>query len=247
MKAPYQPLEIVMLTVLLVGSALVAGCSGGLQTIEPGAPITEYRVVESYDKVDVSRALNLTVLVGDANDTVKLVVSEGFMPYVRTTVEGGKLTLTIDTEVDISTLQSNFITIQVPSLSMINASGASRVIIADTLQADELDLTFSGASAATMALNVRQLDLNASGASVLDLIGWADTFNAKPVSGASIITGFGLVTRLCTVDASGASILEVNVSEKLDVRASGASVVSYRGRPVITSELTGGSMVVDKN
>jgi hypothetical protein len=243
MQAPFQTL-VTMRSMMIVGLMCVAaGCSDALQIVEPGAAITEYRVVTPYNKIDVRRALNLTVVIGQRTDSVRLVVSEGFLPFVRVTVEDSTLVLDIDNSVDISNLRSNVVTVVVPDVKRITASGGSRVTLNDTMNIDDLTLQFSGASAGSIAMNAATLNVEASGSSLLILRGFADVFNAKPISGGSIIQAYDVFSRLCTVDASGASILEVNVSEHLNVRASGASLVSYKGNPVVVSELTGGSKV----
>ena len=205
MQAPYRPFQTVVMWLLLFGATLIAACSNALETIEPGATITDYVVVDTFNKVDISRALNLTINVGEATDTVKLVVSEGFLPYMEVYVEDGTLILSVDDKVDISNMQSNFITITVPALERITASGASRVITTDTMEVATLNLSYSGASIGNLMVNAITLNLEASGASLFEFSGFADTFNAKPISGASIVQGFDLVTRICNVDASAAT------------------------------------------
>jgi hypothetical protein len=105
----------------------------------------------------------------------------------------------------------------------ITVSGASH-LAGDSIQADKLVLELSGASHAKLSGRIAKLDLELSGASHL---------NAEE-----------LLSRDADIEASGASHAQVTIQKSLQVEASGASKVEYRGNPMnLTKDVSGASTV----
>jgi Putative auto-transporter adhesin, head GIN domain len=133
-----------------------------------------------------------------------------------------------------------YIDIVMPSMSAAVFSGATNSVITGFDDLELLNLSLSGASVSQIDIEASQLILNLSGASVADLRGAVVNLNAE-VSGASSIKAFTMPVVNAHLNVSGASVAKVTVSENLDAIVSGASTVFYRGNPVITEEVTGGS------
>ena len=182
-----------------------------------------------------------------ASDSIRLDVSEGYLPHIRTTVANGTLSVYVDDDVELNNLDANDVTIWVPTLRGIAVSGASVVRGLDTLRTDDLLLLSSGASTVRLTAIARQIEILASGASVFDMAGSVDHVKADPISGASVLHTFDLVSRRTDVVLSGASIMETTTTDTLTVVASGASIVRYKGQPHITSALSGASQIQDLN
>jgi hypothetical protein len=64
------------------------------------------------------------------------------------------------------------------------------------------------------------------------------------LSGASLFDGLLPFTNSATAAVSGASTLKINVNRQLDVTATGASSVIYRGSPHVQANVSGGSTLV---
>lgn len=231
----------------LVALVLVA-CGESPIAVQPGSQTTVRRVVSGYSALDVSRACNVDVRFG-TNDTIVIDGPEGFMPYLRTFVAQGTLYVDIDPAVNnVSEWRTNRISITVPTLTRVEVSGASTCTFLDTLTASGLICKASGASRLDLrALLAGECKLDLSGASTCRIDGRADGCTADDISGASRVEAFGFPCRTVRIDASGASILEVNALETLNVEASGGSTIRYRGRPSITTDLSGGSVVIEAN
>jgi hypothetical protein len=129
-----------------------------------------------------------------------------------------------------------------PRLDAVNFSGGSVSTIKGFESDDDLDFILSGASVSQLDAGYRQLNLDISGASSLRLYGLGDELEAK-VSGASTLSAFDYPVRESILDASGASHAKVTVSDDLDVIATGASSILYRGNPSITTNVSGSSTV----
>ena len=105
----------------------------------------------------------------------------------------------------------------------ITVSGASH-FDGESVQADKLVLELSGASHAKISGRIAKLDVELSGASHLD----ADA----------------LLARDADIEASGASHAQVNIQKSLQVEASGASKIEYKGNPMnLSKDLSGASTV----
>jgi carbon monoxide dehydrogenase subunit G len=81
-----------------------------------------------------------------------------------------------------------------------------------------------------------------SGASRVETDGTAASIEAD-VSGASELDFAGVEAEVVVVNVSGASTVDVTVTEQLDAEASGASTVRYRGDPDVRVDASGSSSV----
>jgi Putative auto-transporter adhesin, head GIN domain len=107
----------------------------------------------------------------------------------------------------------------------------------------------SGASQVDIqTINSEKIDIQLSGASNLDV---EQSSTAKQLmleaSGASNYRGKLLVASNAVAKASGASDIEINASETLNVDASGASTINYFGSAKVSSHSSGASDVNDLN
>jgi hypothetical protein len=135
-----------------------------------------------------------------------------------------------------------YITITMPELRKVNFSGGCISVIEGFESDGTLDFILSGGSVAQLDAGYRDMNLIVSGGSVLKMFGLGDVITAD-VSGASVINAFDFPVREASIRLTGASSAKVTVSDALEVVASGASHVSYRGNPSVDSDLSGGSTV----
>lgn len=133
-----------------------------------------------------------------------------------------------------------YIDIVMPGITAAVFSGATNSVISGFEDLELVNLSLSGASVSQIDIETAQLNLNLSGASVADLRGAVSTLNAE-VSGASSMKAFTMPVANAILNVSGASVAKVNVSDNLEAIVSGASTVIYRGNPVISQDLSGGS------
>ena len=132
--------------------------------------------------------------------------------------------------------------IQAPEIRAIALNGTARLRTNDMLTTDNLKIGTQGASRLSLKAQVQSLDLSCSGASDIELEGQADNFDIH-VSGASEVDAENLNVRIAKMAVSGASKVEINVSDTLDVHASGFSKIVYSGDPYVSSAVSGGSKI----
>ncbi|AKD05285.1 PspC domain-containing protein [Pontibacter korlensis] len=121
------------------------------------------------------------------------------------------------------------IQITAPDINNIELNGAIKADIGN-LKADNLKMSLSGAIQTLANLNVRNLSVDASGATISKFTGKADRFELD-ATGACGIDADNLEARYVDVDVTGAGVAEVYATNTLRADASGTSRIVYRGNP----------------
>jgi len=119
------------------------------------------------------------------------------------------------------------IRITMPELNELDVMGAGKLVVKG-FDEDDMDVNITGAIAGTGDFQVNRLSLELTGASSLDLDGSGRYLRAD-LTGASSLRAYGYEVAHCVVEAHGASIARVNVSETLEIDKGVASSVSHRG------------------
>ncbi len=190
--------------------------------------IEENRKVGSFDAISVGYGID--VHLHQSNKTsVSVKAKKETMENIITVVKNGTLVIKIDNwrkrvkgKMDV--------TIHVPNLKEISASGGSDVYGKGNWEMDNLEINLSGGSDLEMELTANRLTCNASGGSDIDLIGSADKIDIS-CSGGSDVEAKKFMVKHCTVSASGGSDVEIHTTESIDASASGASDITYKGNP----------------
>ncbi len=114
----------------------------------------------------------------------------------------------------------------------IKLSGASHLELS-RLSTGNLKTNISGASNLAGEININgDVQFEISGASRVELAGNAKTAKIQ-LSGASQSRLANLALAKATLNASGASSVQLNVKENLDINVSGASRLEYAGHPAM--------------
>jgi hypothetical protein len=122
----------------------------------------------------------------------------------------------------------------------LGTSGACNLDLVVETQVAKFDA--SGASSLQLQLKAEKAVFDMSGACKADIKGKVDKADFG-LSGACSVKAEDLLCKVVSVESSGASKLELNVSERLNVNCSGTSNISYRGRPIVNSNTSGMSKV----
>ena len=119
--------------------------------------------------------------------------------------------------------------IEMPELTGVDVSGAVRADIGE-FSGGEIHLDQSGATWVKMAVATTPVALDASGASHTLLTGSTRRLSAD-LSGACGLRARSLVAEEVSIEASGASTARVTARRELHAEASGASHITYYGKP----------------
>ncbi|GHA54312.1 PspC domain-containing protein [Pontibacter akesuensis] len=186
----------------------------------------------NFSKISISGPYHLQLKQGNYS----VVVRAGNDEFKRMNFElnGDKL--------EISTQEKYFrlfddrepvlIQITAPNISNIDLSGAIKADIV-SLEGESLRMNFSGAIQTVANLNVRNLQVDASGATISKFTGKANRFELD-ATGASGVDAGNLEAAYVDVDVTGAGVAEVYATSTLRADATGTSRIVYRGNPTDT-------------
>lgn len=239
MKNKLKFLGLSLLSILFIQTSMAAIPGfGGIKG--SGNIIKETREVSGFHGIEVGGAFEV-VLIKSNTEKVTLEVDDNLMPYVTTIVRGG--ILEIDNEKEFRDPTKLKVSIYYISMDKIRLSGAASLMSDDVLKSESLEIHASGASDMELELDTEDLEADFSGASKIKFNGRAKSVDVE-TSGASVYQALELETENYRIDASGAAVARIWVNGKLNLEASGASSVRYKGSPSIDIiDISGASTV----
>lgn len=199
----------------------------------------DFAVVD-FDRLEIGDAFDVTVVQG-AVFSVNAKGDNRNLNDMRVDKSGSTLRIKFSNHQDRQ--YTTYVTITMPVIYGLNFSGAvnSRVT-GFTTSISRFDASYSGASVGQVQLNAEEVYIWLSGASNGRLVGTGKKLEIS-VSGASELSSFDFLTESVSSVVSGSSVARVNASQQLNVTASGASEVIYRGNPQITADVSGASFL----
>lgn len=187
---------------------------------------TRQFTVGAFSKVDVSGAFVVRFRKGDG---YKVVADgrENSLDDIKVDVEGNTLKVSVDRKgiFDWSNRDRVGLTITLPTISELKLSGASKASLVDFGHFGEMNIDMSGACRTVFDGEVDKLTISLSGASNALLRGSASRFEAD-LTGASKLEANGMRIDRASVDASGASHVDLGQVGSLESETSGASKVT---------------------
>ena len=208
---------------------------------------SQQKFIENYNGVDTSASFIVDVEFSDTDEGIIIEANENLHAYIEVKKINGILVIKLRDNISITgnntVLKAHIITKN--NLNTLSASGASNILLHNTLEGDEISLNFSGASILTGTLEVNTINLFASGASNISVQGSSNLLNGE-LSGASVINGFEMTTNHTDMELSGGSNVSLTVQNTIDLIASGASIFRYKGAASIGNlELSGASQILN--
>ncbi len=235
---------------LIVGG--VVGLRVGPEYVEKIKQLPEYRMVttrsdlKDFSSLEVHGSNNIELVQGE-NFSITATGRQIDMDRLELSVNNGTLIVSQKSGQTfclfcINSFEGALIKVTMPKIDKIVTHGSADVN-AGSITGDSLTVEMSGSSDAVLDIKVRQLNVEASGSTDLRLNGTATNI-ALIVSGSTDFWGEDLLVSAAAVTAKGSSSLYLNVSDTLNVEASGSSEVTYKGAPKVTSSLTGSADLI---
>lgn len=215
----------------------------GQQRVEGSGTVIEKAIdVGPFTRIDVGGAVTADVTVGPER-AVTLRSDDNIVERMELVVEGGTLHVrTIRGSFNFQPTDGIVVTIHVPELEGVDASGAATVAV-DRVSADGFSVDASGAAEVRIDRSTaRSLRVNADGASEVSVAGGKAAELVADLSGAALLDVADLQAERVALDASGAAHGQVNASDDLEVTLSGGSSFCYAGEPGnVGSDVSGGA------
>jgi hypothetical protein len=221
---------------------LTAGLIFAQKTIND--PNAELRQVGSFSGISVSGGIDLYLSSG--NEAVAVSASKPeYRDRIKTEIDNGVLKIWYDSKWGVSMSGNKNLKAYVSykSLNALSGSGGSDINVDGTIAGNELTLRISGGSDFKGTVDVSKLIVRQSGGSDVRISGKASTLDVD-ASGGSDFKGYDLAAEVCQLEASGASDIEVTANREVSARASGASDITYRGKPAVKEAKSSGASSV---
>lgn len=213
-------------------SFTLAACG---QTINGnGKIVTEQHNVDAFHSVSTSGVFELVLISGEPKVVVE--TDENIHDHIIIEVKAGVLSVSSGDK--MLNADELIVTVYYDNINEISLSGASSLKTSGVLKSDRLVLDISGAAEADLSLDVDEFAVDLSGGGEVKLQGRADQLKLE-LSGAAEVEAFELDARIAEVGISGASEVDLSVSEELNVDISGAGEVNYKGNPEISQDISG--------
>lgn len=208
------------LTLLTVGTCIVGAYQSTVQG--QGPVVTETRNVSAVRRVSVSAGIELTVTPG--RPSLRVSAQKNLLSRIETKIQGG--TLVIAPKSGYSTDQPVRVSLQMPTLQAVSATGASRATVGPFGRAD-IDLEATGGSEIVWKGDANRLEATATGASTIRLRGKARSAHVEG-TGAGAVDVDGIEGGDLSVSLTGASRSSIQGrAAKLMVEAMGASEANF--------------------
>jgi hypothetical protein len=222
----------------LAVSPLLSGCFG--EDCVRGQEAETEVALDLADFTEIELSGQQTVVLrqtSDAGCKVSVKAPADLQGLVKASVSEGGV-LKIWNEGCLQSFEQVQITVQLPSLRRLSASGIGAVTTEGTFQADVLALEVRGATALDLALDANEVDVACSGASAIELRGGCEMLRVKN-SGASAIDASALKAARASISISGAGACQVHAIESLHAEITGMGLIEYSGSPEVTKRISG--------
>jgi len=238
-----------ILTLSLLSSVLfLFSCDVYNEHVRPSSNITtRNESFEGYNMIDASHAFQVYVTFSDTEETIEIEANDNLHQYIEVKKINNTLRIGLRNNISVrgSATMNAYITTK--HVDAFAASGASKIILESPLDTDDTYIHLSGASSFYGDIQTLNLLADLSGASVAKVSGTSSDLDVE-ASGASLFKDYGFETDNLHADISGASNIYLTVQNEIEVEASGASNLKYKGNGVIVyQDISGASSVKKMN
>ena len=210
---------------LLLISLLLTGCHHSLRTEVQGSGKRERqkREVAPFTSISTEGAFTIEVTC-QKDQSVEVEGDDNILPLVTAEVRNNVLRLS--NKGSYSTSEPARFKISVPNLEVLNVSGAGKIDI--------------------KGMNNEQFAIDVDGAPTINVSGSTKMVNIH-TNGAGKVNTYNLNATRAVVNSNGATEVELDVDEHLDVTVNGPSSVTYKGDPVVNKNVNGPGKVVRRS
>jgi hypothetical protein len=189
--------------------------------------VTKERKAEHFTGVKVSTGIDVYLKQGNS-ETISVEADENLQEYILTEVRDG--ILHVYTEVNIRDAERKRVYVTMKEINSVKTSSAGDVIGETPVKTDKLELSASSAGNIRLEVTAKEIRVDISSSGDISLTGDADILEAD-LSSAGDLNAYDLKVREADVSVSSAGDADINVSEKINARASSAGDINYKGDP----------------
>lgn len=213
-----------------------------------GPVVKEELVLPTFESIDFQIAGEVTIIQG-AEQRVLVTSQRNIIEKLNTRVVNGKWEISLEPghyEYDVMS-----ITIVLPNIEDIHLSGSGTITLDDFEVQNNMEFLMAGSGKIIIG--------EISGPAFVEaaVIGSGSIIANKPfnglhqldveILGSGMFRGFQIEPEVCHVEIIGSGSAQVHPISTLDVNIEGSGSVYYKGKPSISTSITGSGRVIDSN
>jgi carbon monoxide dehydrogenase subunit G len=227
-----------ILTSLLIGLGfLQMGCRRPITG--EGELIKETREIESFSKLSLNVAANVSLLVTDSNSAT-IVAQENILEHIKFITKGNSLIIQSNRMIRTDKPIKIVITCTRPEALEINGSG--KITIINSYRTQKASYTINGSGDIDAKVIAKEIKSKINGSGDLHLSGETQSHRIH-INGSGDLKAGGLQANNYDININGSGNAEITVLEKLDVSIVGSGDITYSGEPAIESNITGSGKI----
>ncbi|MBC7000179.1 head GIN domain-containing protein [Cytophaga sp. FL35] len=208
---------------------------------------TRNLTMSGFSGLEVGNAFDVYITFSDAEEEVIIEANDNLHDRIIVAREGDQLSIKLKKFTTIKGNATLKAYITTSYLDDIDLKGASTVIMENAWEVNRAKIDLSGSSEIRGEILSNHFEVDMKGASKADIFGNVESLYVD-LAGASDMRDYDLIAKRLNIDLSGASEAFLTVSESIDIEASGASVLNYKGDAVTYhKELKGASRLKNRN
>jgi hypothetical protein len=198
-----------------------------------GEVVTEVIEVDGFTGVHASSGIDVNITQGDFY--VEVVADENLHEYITVERDGGNLR--IGTERNIYRAKSKVVNVTLPELTDIRISSAGDIQSTGKFTCEDLDIEISSAGDLNMEVEAEAIDISISSSGDCDIWGRTIELDAQ-LSSAGDLNAFDLEADYVKVRVSSAGDASVFANKEIEMSASSAGNIYYKGDAEVISSTT---------
>jgi hypothetical protein len=206
-----------------------------------GNVTTEVIQVKNFTGVHASSGIDVILTQGDFY--VEVEADENLHEYI--TVERDGSILKIGSERNIYRAKSKVVYVTLPELEKVKISSAGDMESTEDFSCKDLDIQISSAGDLKLGVDADDISLSISSSGDCNLWGTAKSFDAS-LSSAGDLNAYELVAEYVKVRVSSAGDASVHASTEIDMSASSAGNIHYKGDAKVVKSSTSSAGNIEK-
>ena len=189
--------------------------------------------ISGFTGVKVSAGIDIHLSQGDF--FVELVADENLHEYI--TVEKNGDMLVVGTTRNIYRAESKLVNVSLPGLETVKISSAGDIYGQTPFECDDLDISISSAGDLDLEVDAKSVDISISSSGDCDIVGTTEYLKAN-LSSAGDLNAFDLEADYVDVGVSSAGDAKVFANKEIEMTASSAGNIYYKGDAQVTRSST---------
>lgn len=198
-----------------------------------GDVVTEVVEIDGFTGVHASSGIDVNITQGDFY--VEVVADENLHEYITVEREGGNLR--IGSERNIYRAKSKVVNVTLPELTDLKISSAGDIKGTSKFTCDDLNIDISSAGDLDLQVEADAIDISISSSGDCDIWGRTVDLDAR-LSSAGDLNAFDLEADYVKVRVSSAGDASVFANKEIEMTASSAGNIYYKGDAKVISSTT---------